>query len=593
MTYDMTKHISGVTSLLILLFFSFSLIMPARVTAQDKETRHVSKSRKKKEAVTTGQGNASALIDAKRLEISGNIKDAEDLYRKYTDRYPDDPNGHFELARLLANENKVDEATKQAELSARLDPDNIWRQLFLAELYQFSNNTDGAIRIYEKVVEENPDIMDYYEQLAALYLTAGKFNDAIRVFDQIEAKVGPSEEISLQKEKIYLQQKDFARAEDVLQQLIKANPTESKYYAMLAELYMSKGMPDKALALYQKIQEIDPDDAYIHMTLADFYRKQGNKEKSYDELKLGFANPNLDIDTKVRILLSFYNINELTDALQGQALELADILTKTHPQEAKSFSIYGDLLVQAKKYPEAREEFLNALSLDSTKYPIWESVLRLDLLQSEWTHLNTYGTEAIALFPEQPTLYLFTALADFQLKDYDKALTLLNQGVKLVANDNDQLSQFYMYLGDTYHALNRPEDSDKAYEQSLAIKYDNAYVLNNYSYYLTLRNKDLPKAEQMAKQAVALEPDNSSFQDTYGWALFRSGKYKEAREWVGKALEDKENVSGEVLEHYGDILFRLDDPEGAMEYWKKAEVKGGGTPLLERKIAEKKLIEKE
>ena len=75
----------------------------------------------------------------------------EDGYRKYVDRYPDDPNGHFELARLLANENKVDEATKQAELALQLDPGSIWRKLFLAELYQYSNNLDGAISIYEKV----------------------------------------------------------------------------------------------------------------------------------------------------------------------------------------------------------------------------------------------------------------------------------------------------------------------------------------------------------------------------------------------------------------------------------------------------------
>ena len=103
---------------------------------------------------------------------------------------------------------------------------------------------------------------------------------------------------------------------------------------------------------------------------------------------------------------------------------------------------------------------------------------------------------------------------------------------------------------------------------------DNAYVLNNYAYYLSIRDIQMEKAEDMAKRAVAIEPDNSSFQDTYGWVLFKLGKYQEAREWIGKALEDKENVSGEVLEHYGDVLFRLGDITQASGILEKSTGKG-------------------
>ena len=88
----------------------------------------------------------------------------------------------------------------------------------------------------------------------------------------------------------------------------------------------------------------------------------------------------------------------------------------------------------------------------------------------DWKHLTDYGTKAIELFPEQPSIYLMTGMGEFQLKDYDKAQDLLNRGVKLVVDDTDMLAQFYMFLGDTYHALNKPDESDKAYEKSLEIK---------------------------------------------------------------------------------------------------------------------------
>jgi len=49
----------------------------------------------------------------------------------------------------------------------------------------------------------------------------------------------------------------------------------------------------------------------------------------------------------------------------------------------------------------------------------------------------------------------------------------------------------------------------KPYEKSLAGKGNNSYALNNYSYYLSLRSKDLEKAEKMAKKSS--HPGTSEF----------------------------------------------------------------------------------
>jgi Tfp pilus assembly protein PilF len=92
----------------------------------------------------------------------------------------------------------------------------------------------------------------------------------------------------------------------------------------------------------------------------------------------------------------------------------------------------------------------------------------------------------------------------------------------------------------------------------------------------------------MAKKAVSLDPESASFQDTYGWVLFMQGKYKEAGEWILKALNNKEEPSAEVMEHYGDVLYKLGDATQALQYWQKAKQKGKGSDLLEKKIADKK-----
>ena len=46
-----------------------------------------------------------------------------------------------------------------------------------------------------------------------------------------------------------------------------------------------------------------------------------------------------------------------------------------------------------------------------------------------------------------------------------------------------------------------------------------------------------------------------------------------------------------VLEHYGDILYKLDNVSRANKFWIKALKYGSGSTLLKTKIKEKKLIE--
>lgn len=558
---------------------------------QTTEGQKPEKKKSKKEQsgqATVPLSNTGMLINAKKEAIIGNMKGAQDLFRQYVNRYPKDPVGYFELSRIEADQKNLGESARLCREACRLDPDNTWYALFLAELCQSTSQTDEAIEIYEKIVARDPGNLDFLYQLAALYLQAEKYSDAIKTYDQIDEQAGVSEDIIIQKQRIYLHLNDLKNAEREIQKLITAFPDEPRYYSILAEFYMSNNMQDKALAVYQKIAVMEPDNAYIHMSMADYYRKAGNKEKAFEELKLGFANPNLDVDTKVNILLSFYTVNQIYNDLKDQAFTLSEILIKTHPKDAKVFSIHGDLLLQDKKLAEARESFLKALSLDSSRYAIWEQVLQLDMQLSEYDHLLTYSQKANELFPEQPLPFLFAGLANLQLKKNDAALRAFASGANLVVDNNELLAQFYMYQGDALHAMKKEREAFMAYERSLKLKDDNSYVLNNYAYYLSLLGEELDKAEKMSKKAVTLDPENAAFQDTYGWVLFRQEKYREAAEWILKAVQSNEEPSADVLEHYGDVLYKLGDTTGAIDYWLKAKQKGTGSELLDKKIAEKK-----
>ena len=354
---------------------------------------------------------------------------------------------------------------------------------------------------------------------------------------------------------------------------------------------LANDMNEKAEWAYQKITEIDPDNPYIHVSLADYYKKNGEDEKAYEELKLGFSNPGLDIDSKIQILLTYYTINEIYSDLKDQAFELSELLIETHPDDPKSYSMYGDFLFQDKQYEPARDAFRKVISLDSSKYLVWEQLL---FTESELNNTDAMLEEsivAIELFPEQPIPYLFAGGAYYQKKAWQECVDILTTGIKFVVNNVPLEIQIYSYLGDAYNQLKDNEKSDAAYDEALKLDPENSYVLNNYAYYLSLRGENLEEAAKMAKKSTELDPENSANQDTYGWVLFKLGYYDEAKVWIGKAIEDEEAASAVVLEHYGDVLWKLGDTEGAYEYWLKAKDKGAGSEFLDKKVEKKEFFE--
>ncbi|MEI6748295.1 MAG: tetratricopeptide repeat protein [Bacteroidales bacterium] len=561
-----------------------SFVYAQKKHAKDKVTSHEESAHKSMAATAT-------FIEAGKAKMLGDITTATRLYNTCILADPENDAAYYELAAIYLDQNDASTAFRLSEKAYQLDEHNPWYGLQLLEVYRQLRKHSEAVKLAQHLAKEHPENPDFLFELADAYLVQNKYSDAIKIYDDIETQLGISEEISIQKQKIYAAQNKPLKAVAELEKLAAAFPDQSRYQALLAEMYMVAKMPEKALAAYQRLAEIDPTNPYIHISLSDFYRQQGDKQRSYDELKLGFANPSLDIDTKIRVMLAYYSISEIYLDMKEQAIELAQILRSTHPKDPKSHSMYADFLVRDNKLDEARNEFRIVLSLDSSKYVIWESVLQIDAQLTDYTALQSESSRAIELFPLQPLPYLLNGGAFIQQKKYTEAINSLNSGAKLVTGNDQLLAQFYAYLGDAYNALKDVEASDRAYDKSLMYNPNDPYVLNNYAYYLALRGKNLDKAEPMAKKSTEADPKNPSNIDTYAWVLFKLGKYQDAENVILKALELDEKADPTILEHYGDILFKLGQTEKAFEYWQKASSAGEGSDLLNKKIKEKILYE--
>lgn len=497
----------------------------------------------------------------------------------------------YEIAFIDNGIGRNEEAIQYAQKAVSLDENNQWYRMLLAKCYMDTRRFGDAAASYQQLVKYNPDKIDYYFLWASALLQSGKIKEALDVYDRIEQMLGVTEELSIQKERIYLSQNQFDKAVAEAQKLITANPGETKYYLMLAELYLQYNKPAKAMEVWNKIFEIDPNNPQTHLMLADYYKSISEDEKSFFHLKQAFENPDLNIDDKVKILIDYFNLPEKLKKERAEADTLLSILLRVHPNDAKSYSLQGDFLYRDKKNAEAREAFRKAIALDKTRYPIWQQVMALDEALDDYDSMETDSRKAMELFPAEPYTYIFNASANYHKKNYKQAIDVLNNGKDYVAGDKKLLAQFYAILGDCYNATKEYKLSDEYYGKALNLDPDNANVMNNWAYYLSLRNEKLDEAEKMSRRANQLVKDNASYEDTQAWVLYKQKQYDEAKRWLEKALEHGGDKNGVILEHYGDVLFQLGQTDKAMEYWQKAKSTGKYSDLLDKKIADKKMYE--
>lgn len=531
------------------------------------------------------------FYDASRAKILEDYQEAIRIYEKILKVDPTNDAAMYELASIFYGGGQQEAALKHIEAAVKLNSLNKWYLLLHADVLAYSGKYAEAADVYELMLKNFPGEVEYYFDWAFMLIKQKKYEDAIKVYNTYEEQVGMDENVVIQKQRLYIKMNQIDKAAAELMRLIDAYPDEPRYYGLLADVYQSNDLPEKAAEIYEKLLEIDPENPFALLNIAEMYRVKGERDSYMQYLERAFRNPKLEIDAKIRILFPYLQVPPTDVERKEEAFKLAKIVIETHPTEAKSHAVYGDLLYRDEQNEKALNEYKLALEIDNGVYEVWQQVFFIYSDSQRFKELKEATDDALELFPNQPLVYFFNGVALSQMKKYQDAVDILEGGKDLVLNNPILKAQFFSNLGDAYNNLKQYEQSDAAFDQSLKLDPDNPYTLNNYSYYLSLRNDRLEKAEKMSARSNELEPDNSSFQDTYGWILFQMKDYKDARIWIEKAMESGGSENAVILEHYGDILIKLGEKEKALEYWKKAEKLGSDSELIGKKIADEKFYE--
>lgn len=502
----------------------------------------------------------------------------------------------YELGIFYNLSDDKNQAMNYYRKAAEYDKNNFYYNIAYATICLENKQYSDAIEQYEKLLKSNPENSELYIYLSEAYRLDGNLPKAIKALDDLEKSVGLNEKISVQKFQLYTLQKQEKKAFAEIQKYIDKYPTEIKYQVLLGDLYMQSEKTDEAFAIYKKAKALDPENPILITSMVEYYERTNNKTDAEKEMYTALMNNKMDIDTKLSILAQYVGTLQQTQQGTETANALFDTLMVQHPQEPDLNLMYGNLLLIQDKKEDARFQYRIYAEANPTDPTGWEQMVKTTFPDSIGQTIKVCES-AISYVPDQPIFYFYLGISQYINENYKEALKSLKEGVEYVDENNASLlSEFYGQMGDLYYQLGQTDSAFMSYNKSLQYNPNNLGILNNYSYYLSLSNKDLDKAEKMSSLTVKAEPSNPTYLDTYGWVLFKQKAYIMAKIYIENALkytaESDKPVSSEILEHYGDILYMMDDKDKALEYWIRAKDAGESkSKTLDRKIETKTYIE--
>lgn len=501
--------------------------------------------------------------EAVRQKLAQNLDAAIDLFDYCRQLDPQSGAVLYELANLYRHVENDSLAIQALEQACQLYPENYWYKNHLVMLYLENHRNDEALTVVEEMALQFPEKVEVLGMLLELYEKKGDNVNMVKVLDKVEIKEGKSEQLSMEKFRLFLQMNDEERAFAEMANLAEEYPNDLRYQVVIGDLYLDAGKKEEAMNQFRKVEEKDPNNVTLQLSLSNYYQKEGPDSLYQKYLIKLLTNPQLDETTRTRMLgvLVYEDLNQRGDSTR--ILSLFDKVLQMPQEQTDILELQVRYMVTKRMPNDAVKPYLRQmLEIDPENDMARQQLLAYAIEEKDSIGIINVCKPAVDYNVADPVFYYYLGIGYFQLDEKLKAIDAFRAGLEHVENStNDNKTQLYtnMYaiMGDLYHSLGQDDKAFQAYDSCLVYKQTDAMVLNNYAYYLSLKKKDLGRAEEMSRKANEIEPNNSTYLDTLAWVLFQQKKYAEAKQYMDQAVElmkkEDEEMSDDVRQHIEQI----------------------------------------
>ena len=543
----------------------------------------------------------------KQRTIAGDTARARQLLQEAIRRDSAYAPAWYELAGILLP-SAPDEAIDAAHRAWQLDSTNQWYQQFYGQALLMTDRYGEALKVFRRLMEENPKDPDNYRIVAALYEQRKSPFQALVTLDSAELRFGRIPLLSSMKRRLLVATNQIDKALDEARAMVEEYPYEAEHHVVLADLYAADRKDSLALAEYRTALAIDSTNVQTLMSLSDFYAGRQDYRSLLATTRRLFLSDDFPIELKIKRFEDFTTDTRFYREYYFQLNDLASTLAIRYPDDARVVELYARHLIASGELKQALALYKNHLGDEPPVEDYYRMVIDIESYLQRPDSVDRYVTRALELFPEKVDFHISKGHVMSYSKQHDQAIRAYRESLRYA--DTDSLrSVIWGMIGDTWHQKALGNDSIpeeqlfaqakkgkkgidrramkecyKSYEKSLDYWPDNALVLNNYAYFLSLEERDLDRALVMSSRVVALTDNNPTYLDTQAWVLYKMGCTEEARKILQKAVALDGQKSPELMVHYGDILHELGEQFMAEVYWRQALEKGYDARQIEERL---------
>jgi len=483
----------------------------------------------------------------------------------------DDPGVSYALADVYLATGDLTNAAYYGKIAVDLDPENKWYHMKLASIYNRAGRNEATLNAYKAALEHHPNDTDILFQLADTYVNYGELLEANKIYNQIMSWRGSDFNLHLRKFRNFnaLQMRDSAIVE--LQHMREIDPGNLTTLRTISQYYMEIDEEEMALEVLNEARDRNSRDPQTLLLLAEIYvdRQEwdelGNIFISMLEDPLIYPSQKQEL---VRFIYMQHQRNPYEQTLADQTAEVLRAFSENEPDYGPAQILAAEFYLEQNKPEEALKKLEQANRVMPEQPDAWRQRMQVLFSMQRYDDVIAISDSADNYASDDAYIQFFAGAA-YMLNDKpEKAREWLEQASYAPSNRNFR-SVIHGTLGDVMHDLDRWEDAKDAYEQALRLDSNNHNAMNNYAYFMSIREENLDYARELAEKAISFEPENAAYLDTVGWIYFKKREYEQAREYIQRSI-DTGDASAEVYEHMGDIYEALEDHENAIKYWNEA-----------------------
>jgi tetratricopeptide (TPR) repeat protein len=555
--------------------------------------------------------------DAMDHFINGSLADMKGDYASAILEYQDALNLdkasgiYYALAKDYFLLNKLSLSLVNAKQAISTDSSNTDYYYLLADIYTNARMNDSAAAAYEKIIQLDSTDTHAYFNLAVIY-EKSKSMKALEIYKKLIELAGPDWNVLARIAELYERMGETEEAVKTVEQLSAIDPSNTDLQKLVIDTYLKAKKYDKAMDKVNDMLRLFPDDQVFLEQKAQIFLQQNKWDEAATQYAILLKNPEIPIDTKIRIGSVYLTQSNKDSTLLPVAKKLFLSLDKDSTNwQVKMF--LGEIALREKDDSLAISYFKEVTELARWNGEAWIRLGSLYFDNKKYTEAVNLLEDAVRNFPDNFAINFLLGISYMQLNKYLNAENYLKKAVDLDSKNVNALSAYgytlnqlkqpedavyYLSealkispqnvellgtLGLIYNTLKKYPESDSIYTKALEVDSANSLILNNFAYSLAERGIHLQSALKMAKEAVTKDSLNSSYLDTIGWVYYQLGNYELAEKFIGEAAK-LDNHNATIIEHLGDVTYKKGKKNDAVAIWQKALDLNSDNPELKQKI---------